>query len=55
LIGPSTEPVRELLTIEEINNQNLPIVTTILDKGLKPLILNNGYLSYFSATGQISG
>jgi len=31
------------------------VVTTILDKGVKPLSVRNGFLRFFTQTGQIQG
>jgi len=47
------EPVRELLSIEEVHNNNGNPVLTNLDRGSKPLSLTNGFLKCFTATGQV--
>eukprot|EP00357_Protocruzia_adherens_P031508 CAMPEP_0115034576 /NCGR_PEP_ID=MMETSP0216-20121206/40747_1 /TAXON_ID=223996 /ORGANISM="Protocruzia adherens, Strain Boccale" /LENGTH=1399 /DNA_ID=CAMNT_0002413515 /DNA_START=36 /DNA_END=4235 /DNA_ORIENTATION=- len=43
LHGPRVKPIRELLSIEDLEQDPVPIITT-LEHGLKPIILSNGYL-----------
>lgn len=49
--GTLIQPVRELLSIEEISSSEGSKVVTTLDRGSKPLSLGNGFLKSFTPTG----
>ncbi|EGR31945.1 WD repeat protein [Ichthyophthirius multifiliis] len=52
--GTIIQPVQELLAIEQIKQPGQPVLT-ILERGIKPIALTNGYLKCFTANGTIAG
>jgi len=52
--GPVCTSVKEYLSVEDADKEQNPYVTN-LDKGVKPLVLNNGYLFFLTPAGTIQG
>ncbi|KRX03337.1 hypothetical protein PPERSA_05695 [Pseudocohnilembus persalinus] len=55
IFGTIVAPIKELLSIDQLNQPNAQPVFTILDKGVKPLSMINGFLKCFTPSGSIQG